>query len=94
MKKEFENDDITKLYFLMLNEFSKVNDRIENEVGDVKRQFNTIQNSMDYLVGEYQKLSDEGAAEISAHRRFGDALDNHETRIDRLEKLDLKKQAA
>lgn len=90
MKKEFENDDIAKLFIYMEKRFNEVNDRFDGEIGSVKKQLDALQNSMDYLVGEYQKLSDEQDAEVSAHDRFTDTLDDHETRIGQLE---LKKQA-
>ena len=81
--------------FQYLQEFrAEMNDRFDRELDGTKKQLNTAQNTMDHLVGEYDVLVSENAADASAHRRFGDTLDDHETRIKRLESPRLLKKRA
>lgn len=87
MKKDFSNDDFTKLFIYMEKRFDAVDEKFEA----VDARFDRIERILDKSAGDYKSLVDEHTAEVSAHDRFTDTLDDHETRIGQLEKL---KQAA
>jgi predicted nucleic acid-binding Zn-ribbon protein len=93
MKKEFDAERaFDKMFKYMQDMDKRLNTRIDSEIGGISQRLDTLQDSMDYLVGEYQKLSDEQTAEISSHDRFEEKLDDHETRIGQLENLELGQQ--
>ena len=81
MSKQFKNDDFDRLYLLMMREFAKVNTKIDGVQEDV----NNMKKTLDYLVGEYNTLTDEQTAIAGAHVRIDDTLDDHEKRISELE---------
>ena len=81
------NDGFTKYHEFMVKEFDKVNDRFDQ----VDRHLGSVDQNLDFLVGEYKVLIDEQAAIATAHVRIDETLENHE---ERMVKLETRQQAA
>jgi len=90
MKKDFSNDDFAKLYTLMMNEFKSVDKKFER----IDERLDRIVQILDKSAADYKTLVEENAAGAGATRRIDDVLEDHETRIEQLENLELGRDAA
>ena len=84
------DDQYREMYKYMNRRFDDTDKKFERIDGRLDR----IVQILDASAGDYKTLVDEHAAEVSAHDRFENTLESHETRIEQLETLDLKKQTA
>ncbi|MCL2451495.1 hypothetical protein FWD20_01260 [Candidatus Saccharibacteria bacterium] len=92
MSKQFKNDDISRLYLLMMKEFESTREDLGERMDRVEHRLDGVEKTLDHLIGQYTTLTDEQAAIAGAHVRIDDALDNHEKRIGKIEEL--QQQAA
>jgi predicted nuclease with TOPRIM domain len=76
-----ENDEFDKLYKLMTAEFSKVHDEITELKQENQKKFARL----DELADDYNNLTAENAANEHGLRRIDESLEDHETRITKLE---------
>ena len=91
--REYLDKTLNEFTVKIFNYMQDFRQEVKSEIERVDNRLDTIQNSMDYLVGEYRKLSDEQTAEVSSHDRFEEKLDDHETRIGQLENLEFGQEA-
>ena len=68
----------------MAKRFDVLEKKIDNCAD--RESLDTLRNSVDFMMKDYQNLVDEHSAEVSAHRRFGDAIEKLDKRLTKLEK--------
>jgi hypothetical protein len=93
-KAKFQNDDFMKFYVAMMDEFKKLREENDARFDKVDGRLGRIEQTLDYLAGEYKNLSDDNDANAHATRRVDDTLENHEERIGNLETLRFDSQSA
>lgn len=84
--REFR-ESVAKNFLQTNNHF----DELRQEITSLHNKFDVLQETMDGIAGDYTKLVDENAAGAYSQRQLTDKVDNHETRI---EKLELNRRAA
>ena len=72
--------------------FSEFNQKIDDLSDKTDARFDRIERILDKSSSDYKTLVAENAADASAHSRFDNKLDDHETRIGQLENLELNSQ--
>ena len=80
-----KNDEFDKLFKYMEKRFDALEKKIDNCAD--KDSLNALYNSVDHMSKDYRNLVDEHYADIHAHRRFADALEEYDKRLIKLEKL-------
>ncbi|MDR0955777.1 MAG: hypothetical protein LBM73_01465 [Candidatus Nomurabacteria bacterium] len=74
-----------KMARFVADQLSEQKSATDSRFSKIEKQLAGVQNSLDFLVGEYKKLDGENAASAGAIRRVDDRLDDHENRLTRLE---------
>ena len=72
-------DQFMKLFKYMQREFASVSQQFD----DMREQFNVINKAMDHLIGDYDIMVDEEAANAEKFNRLSDKVREHDDQLDR-----------
>jgi predicted transcriptional regulator len=81
MTRQFKNDDFTKLFNYMQQQFKLIDARFDK----VDQRFNSVEKTLDQVMSELNIKREEDDVKAAQINGIDDVLDNHETRITDLE---------